>query len=722
MDDASRRASSGRIPRSFIDDLISRVDIVPIIDSRVKLKKTGKNYSACCPFHDEKTPSFSVSPDKQFYYCFGCGASGNAVGFLMEYERRGFIEAVQNLADYAGVEVPREEGRKDSQHDRDLAQIRDCLSFATSFYQQHLHQHPGREHYAEYLQTRGLDAKVIERYALGAAHPGWNRLLDATEERFSSQIKRRTGLFIENLEKQRTYDRFRNRIIFPIRDVRGHTLGFGGRALGDEKPKYLNSPETEVFSKGRILYGLFEARKHAKKLDSLIVTEGYMDVIALAQYGIDNAVATLGTACTADHLQLAFRYVDKIHFCFDGDKAGRTAAKRAMENALPAMEDGKQLRFLFLPDGHDPDSLVRQIGAERFYQNLDSATAFEDFVFQSVEETIDTSTMDGRARFAKACAPLIHKIPQGLYKELMLTSLAKRTGVERSVLDQLITPPAEPPNTPPRAQSGFDATKGRADGFSSKDGNSSGELASSDNQLNSDADYTPHAQSNKPKPASLSDTREDYQEPHYDYPELSGFEPDEDQADSAQFSYDSYQGQGQGQDQTPLLPDTATIFNSINTCLIFLLNEPVLITRTERVLEEPDKTGRSAHHRHPLKALVRLMAYLRAQTRPQTLPSILGYWASQYGLEAQAELASLSDRYLTLHGSYASNFDTTKQFQDAIERLYQLQERAKVMRAISTIEAKPFGEWTAQDKEQYRTLNLSPFLLNHFKPTSSHKG
>lgn len=687
MAGASNSSSGkGHIPRSFIDDLIARVDIVPIIDARVKLKKTGKNYSACCPFHDEKTPSFTVSPDKQFYHCFGCGASGNAVSFLMEYERRGFVEAVENLADYAGIEVQREaQGREDNQRDKELAAVRDCLSFALKFYQDHLLARPGHEIYAEYFHNRGLNGDIIERYGLGAAHPGWQRLLEACENTFPEAIRRRTGLFIENPEKQRTYDRFRHRVIFPIRDVRGQTLGFGGRTLGDDKPKYLNSPETEIFSKGQTLYGLFEARKYSKKLDSLIVTEGYMDVIALAQFGVDNAVATLGTACTAEHLKLAFRYVDKIYFCFDGDGAGRTAAKRAMENALPVMEDGKQMRFLFLPDGHDPDTLIRQIGAERFIENLDTAIAFEDFLFQSVEENLDTSTMDGRARFAKACAPHINKISKGLYKELMLTSLATRTGVERGVLDQLLE--VEAPLAPPTAEVRVPRQVSSSD--------SSSDFAASAENI-PPADYFSH-EGFEPADYFPSSAEDDPQ----DYPELEGFE-----------SNDAYETK-----KSAALPDTATIFNSINTCLIFLLNDPELIRQTDRVLEEPDNSASATHHRHPLLALVRMMAYLRKETRPQTLPSILGYWASQYGLNAQAELASLSDRYLTLHGSYAKNFDTRRQFQDAIERLYQLQERSKIMLSIARIEAKPFGEWTEEDKAEYRSLNQSPFMLNHFKPT-----
>ena len=352
-----------------------------MVDRRVKLKRAGKNYTACCPFHDEKTPSFSVSPDKQFYYCFGCGANGNAVGFLMEYERRGFVDAVESLARDAGLEVPRE---SPSQQDNALLRKRnstyDVLEEATRFYERQLREHPSKGVAVSYLKNRGLTGIIAKNFGIGLAPPGHHNLLNAlgsTEYARESLVN--AGLVIEKPEENKIYDRFRNRITFPIRNLKGKVVGFGARVLGDEKPKYLNSPETLVFNKSRELYGLYEARQNNRELESILVVEGYMDVIALNQFGITNAVATLGTACGEEHLNLAFRYTSELIFCFDGDTAGKNAAKRAFSNALSSMSDGRQIRFLFLPDGQDPDTLVRAIGTDRFKAQLKTAVALEDF-------------------------------------------------------------------------------------------------------------------------------------------------------------------------------------------------------------------------------------------------------------------------------------------------------------------------------------------------------
>lgn len=428
-----------RIPQSFIDDLLNRIDIVDVVDHRVKLKKTGKNYAACCPFHEEKTPSFTVSPDKQFYYCFGCGATGNAIGFIMEYDRSGFVDAVENLAKVAGLEVPREQGRPEEnvQHGRNK-RIYETLDKAALYFQRQLKQHPARNQPVNYLKNRGLTGIVARDFGLGYAPPGWDNLLNAlglNEEDIQLLID--SGLAIEREDKQSIYDRFRHRIMFPIRDTRGRTIGFGGRVLGNDKPKYLNSPETEVFHKGKELYGLYEARKNNRQLENLIVVEGYMDVIALTQYGITNAVATLGTACGEEHLRLSFRYVSEVVFCFDGDEAGRTAAKRALTNSLSSMEDGRQIKFLFLPEGQDPDSLVRQIGADRFKAQIKAAIPLEEFLFEAAAEGIDIQQMDGRAKFSKIAAPLINKLPQGIFRELMFENLAKRTGLSTETLRTL---------------------------------------------------------------------------------------------------------------------------------------------------------------------------------------------------------------------------------------------------------------------------------------------
>src|SRR5688572_6784514 len=396
-----------RIPQYFIDDLLDRLDIGEVIDSRVKLRETGKNYSACCPFHKEKAPSFTVSPDKQFYYCFGCGASGSALGFLMEYEHLGFVDAVENLAGSLGLSVPKEQ--LDVAPQKSQQNLYSILEQAQKYYQRQLAEHPQKKEAVTYLKNRGLTGVIAKEFALGYAPPGWDNLLvklGLNEE--DRQLLADSGMAITNEETGRLYDRFRHRIMFPILDMRGRTIGFGGRILGTDKdpsgksrgvgPKYLNSPETQIFHKGRELYGLYQALQHNRRPDNLLVVEGYMDVIALAQFGIRNAVATLGTACGEEHLKLAFRHTSSIVFCFDGDNAGRKAAKRALENALPAMTDGRKIQFLFLPEGQDPDSLVRQVGPERFNQQFNSAMPLEEFFFSAVAEGVDTRTLEGRAR------------------------------------------------------------------------------------------------------------------------------------------------------------------------------------------------------------------------------------------------------------------------------------------------------------------------------------
>ncbi|HKJ77760.1 MAG TPA: DNA primase, partial [Gammaproteobacteria bacterium] len=358
---------AGRIPQSFIDDLLSRVDIVEVIDARVPLKKAGRDYAACCPFHDEKTPSFTVSPTKQFFHCFGCGAHGTALGFLMEYDHMGFVEAVEELAAKQGLEIPYEGGAPAAGPGRDLKPLYDLLGQADRYFRHQLRNHPAAAKAVDYLKGRGVSGEVAAAFGLGYAPPGWDGLLQALG-RDDGALKRlvEVGLLIEREEDRRRYDRFRDRVIFPIRDPRGRTVGFGGRVLGDDKPKYLNSPESEVFHKGRELYGLYEAQQAVRRPERLLVVEGYMDVVALAQHGIANAVATLGTAATADHLQRLFRVTGEVVFCFDGDEAGGKAAWRALENAMPQMRDGRQVRFMFLPQGEDPDSLVRAIGGEAF--------------------------------------------------------------------------------------------------------------------------------------------------------------------------------------------------------------------------------------------------------------------------------------------------------------------------------------------------------------------
>ena len=422
-----------RIPQSFIDDLLDRVDIVDIVNSRVPLKKAGKNYKACCPFHDEKTPSFTVAQDKQFYYCFGCGAGGNSLGFVMEFDRLDFRQAVEKLAGNAGLEVPKE-SHEESERAIQASQKKDSLysvlEESDKFYRQQLRSHSAARTAIDYLKNRGLSGEIAARFGLGYAPPGWDNLLKnlgTSDER--KALLDESGMVITKDDEDKQYDRFRQRIMFPIRDQRGRTIGFGGRVLDDGTPKYLNSPETPVFHKGRELYGLYEARKVLKEIPHLIMVEGYMDVIALAQYGINNCVATLGTALTENHLQKIFRYTSEIVFCFDGDEAGRRAAARALEVALPEMRDGVSARFLFLPDGEDPDTLVRKLGSEQFKQKVVRAQPLSDFLFEQLSTGIDTRSADGKARLSKIAAPQINRIPDGVFRQLMLAELSQRTGL-----------------------------------------------------------------------------------------------------------------------------------------------------------------------------------------------------------------------------------------------------------------------------------------------------
>ena len=406
---------AGRIPDSFIEELLGRVDIVEIIERRVPLKRAGREFQARCPFHDEKTPSFTVSPQKQFYHCFGCGAHGSAIGFLMNFEGLEFVDAVEDLAHHAGLEVPRETQRAAPPS----AGLYEILAAASAWYEAQLKKSPEA---IEYLKQRGLSGEITKAFGIGFAPAGWDRLINqlGTDDKRLDQLKR-TGMLSQG--KSGFYDKFRHRIMFPIHDRRGRVIGFGGRALDDDGPKYLNSPETELFHKGRELYGLYLARKSQAKMERLLVVEGYMDVVALAQYGFDNCVATLGTATTSDQAELLFRAADEVIYCFDGDRAGRKAAWRAMEATLPRLRDGRQARFLFLPEGEDPDSMVRTGGAEVFAQQLEQAQPLSGFFFDHFTGAVDMGSIDGRARLVQQARPLLDTIPPGIFQEMMLDRL-----------------------------------------------------------------------------------------------------------------------------------------------------------------------------------------------------------------------------------------------------------------------------------------------------------
>ncbi|SDH40725.1 DNA primase [Vibrio xiamenensis] len=439
---------AGHIPRTFIDDLLARLDIVDIIDARVKLKKKGKNYSACCPFHNEKTPSFSVSQEKQFYHCFGCGVHGNAIDFLMEYERLDFPDAIEELASFLGLEVPREQRqggnssssssapRANSEQKRNLY---DLMGSIAQFYRQQLKQASSKPA-IEYLKNRGLSGEIVQKFAIGYVADEW----DLVRKNFgqSNQVQEMLvsgGMLIEN-DKGNRYDRFRGRIMFPIHDRRGRVIGFGGRVIGDGTPKYLNSPETPIFHKGKELYGLYEVLQAYREPPQILVVEGYMDVVALAQYGVDYSVASLGTSTTGDHLQVLFRQTSNVVCCYDGDRAGREAAWRAMENALPYLTDGRQLRFMFLPDGEDPDSYIRQQGKEAFEQQVKNAIPLSEFMFNSLMQDVDTSSKEGMAKLSALAVPLIEKVPGGTLRLYLRELLGKRLGLmDERQLQQLIS-------------------------------------------------------------------------------------------------------------------------------------------------------------------------------------------------------------------------------------------------------------------------------------------
>jgi DNA primase len=439
-----------RLPDAFIDDLLARTDLVEVIGARVPLKRQGREYSARCPFHDERSPSFTVSPTKQFYHCFGCGAHGTAISFLMNYDRLEFLDAVEELAKRAGIEVPKDaRAHGDENESRDLYA---ALEASAKFFQNQLAQSPKA---LAYLDKRGVDAENRARFAIGYAPDGFNALKDAlgSDER-RLRLLDRAGMLSKN-DSGRVYDKFRDRVMFPIHDRRGRVIAFGGRVLEkDDGPKYLNSPETALFHKGRELYGLWQVRQAHTKIPRLIVVEGYMDVVALFQYGVTEAVATLGTATTPDHAELLFRNAADVYFCFDGDRAGRGAAWKAVESVLPRMRDGRQAFFLFLPEGEDPDSIVRQEGAAGFDARLAAATSLSEFFFNELSKDVNLNSLEGKARLAERAKPYLANVPDGAFRDLMQQRLTEITGVGARAQ------PAVPVRTPSmRAPRGAPAPK-----------------------------------------------------------------------------------------------------------------------------------------------------------------------------------------------------------------------------------------------------------------------
>ena len=424
---------AGRIPQDFIDDLVNRADLGELIGNRVALKKAGREYKGCCPFHNEKTPSFTVSPDKGFYHCFGCGAHGTAIGFLMEYDKMEFVEAIEELASMVGAEVPREAGSAEAPGPSNTP-LYELLGEVAPFYQEQLKQSTQA---IDYLKSRGLDGETAKRFQVGYAPAGWDALVKQFGERAAVREQLlTTGMCIR--KEDRVYDRFRDRVMFPIRDSRGRVIGFGGRTMDGSEPKYLNSPETPVFHKGRELYGLYEARQELRNIERMLVVEGYMDVISLSQHGVHNSVATLGTATTADHLKRLFRLTQEIIYCFDGDRAGRQAAWRALQVSLPEMREGRQIRFLFLPDGEDPDTIVRAEGAAGLEIRLQDSLALSDYMLRELREQTDMETMDGRARLAELAKPLLRMLPDGVYKDLLNQQLAREVGLGADQLSRHI--------------------------------------------------------------------------------------------------------------------------------------------------------------------------------------------------------------------------------------------------------------------------------------------
>ena len=643
-----------RIPQKFIDDLLDRVDIVDVVDRRVKLRKTGKNFSACCPFHDEKTPSFSVNPEKQFYYCFGCGAGGNAVGFIMDYERMEFPEAVESLAQTVGLEVPREETRPGEKPQQDSNRpLLDTLEQAARFYEHSLRKHAQASKAVNYLKSRGLTGEIAKAFRIGFAPPGWDNLLSTLGTQKDAVERLMTGGMLIKNDKGRTYDRFRDRIMFPILDARGRVIAFGGRVLGDDKPKYLNSPETPVFHKSRELYGLYQARKSERSLTRIVVVEGYMDVIALAQHGIGYAVATLGTATSENHLERLFRHVSDVVFCFDGDEAGRKAAFRALEAALPVMQDGRQARFLFLPDGEDPDTLVRAQGKAHLEHLFDTATPLERFLFDHLSSGLDLNTIEGKARYSKLAAPFLHKLPEGVFRTLMYQALADQTGIEVESLKRLQAPPPEPapaPTAPPAGSGPTAPTQAPANGGWAPN-----------NEWHSDSE---HSQS----------------PPDYD-----DWEPVDGQVDGVDIS-----GLDEAAGAPPELDDSLTpsSSNPVHRILGLLVLNPSLATATETEHLPEGERADIALLRH-------CIATIRSEPSMSTA-ALLGFW---YGTPEGALLTDLAGREPLEDAEGQAEL-----FKALLDRLNREQQLAQLRARHNALKSADYAQLSIEEKRELMEL------------------
>ena len=488
------------IPQSFIQELLSRVDVVEVVGRYVQLKKGGANFMGLCPFHGEKSPSFTVSPTKQFFHCFGCGKNGNAIGFLMEHAGMTFIEAVKDLAQQTGMAVPEDDlspqdRAKAAEQKQKQATLSDMLEKAGESYRQHLKNAPQA---VAYLKGRGLSGQIAKRFGLGYAPEGW-RSLASVFPNYDDPLLVETGLVIVNEDDGKRYDRFRDRVMFPIRNIKGECIGFGGRVMGDGTPKYLNSPETPVFHKGRELYGLFEARDSIHSEGYVLVTEGYMDVVALAQWGFPNAVATLGTACTPDHVQKLFRFTDAVVFSFDGDSAGRRAARKALDGALSYASDVRSIKFLFLPQEHDPDSYIREKGYEAFSSCVAQATPLSKFLIEVASEGCDLQSAEGRAHLSSNASPLWRALPDGALKRQLLTELAHLIQLDPAELAGLWLQQAE-------AQAARSQPRNAASNRTNSGFQANSEAATLGASANTNAAYDPEAMPSPYQPSRTGNT------------------------------------------------------------------------------------------------------------------------------------------------------------------------------------------------------------------------